>query len=154
MRATARIVPLVAIALAAAPMLRAQSAPNLSGTWVMVPEKSDLGGMASMGARTDVIDHREPKLSIKRTLGDQTINLTYEVDGKPWKNTIPQGDVTSTLKWEGAVLAIHSTLTAQGNDVTVEDRYSLSADGKTLTQARTVLVQGQQISQTFVFAKQ
>ena len=132
----------------------AVAVPNLSGTWVMVDEKSDLGGMPSAGARTDVIDHQEPKLHIKRTVGDANLDLTYEIDGKPWKNMSPQGEVSSTLTWEGAVLVVNSSLSVQGQDVTLEDRYSLSDDGKTLTQARTIHVQGQEIIQKLVFTKQ
>jgi hypothetical protein len=37
---------------------------------------------------------------------------------------------------------------------TITDRYTLSADGKTLTQARTIAVQGQEIPQTLVLTKQ
>ncbi len=154
MRPTSRIATLLLAAAVAAPALAAQAKPDFSGTWVMVPDKSDLAGMPSPGDRTDVIDHHEPKLTIKRTIGDATMNLVYAVDGQPWKNTVPQGEVTSTLKWDGAVLVMQSAIAVQGNEISLEDRYSLAADGKTLTQARTINVQGQVIQQTLVFARQ
>jgi len=121
MRPTSRIAALllaafVAAPALAAPALAAQAKPDFSGTWVMVPEKSDLGGMPSPGGRTDVIAHQEPKLTIKRTIGDATMNLVYAVDGQPWKNTIPQGEVTSTLKWDGDVLVMQSAIALQGNE--------------------------------------
>jgi len=155
MRPAVRFAALLVVAAVAVPaQAGAQSKPNLTGTWVMVPEKSDLAGMPSPGGRTDVIDHQEPKLTVKRTVGDVHLDLTYAVDGKPWTNQTPQGPVTSTLKWDGDVLVIASEMNVQGNDVSLEDRYTLSADGKTLTQDRTINVQGQTIVQKLVFAKQ
>ena len=43
--------------------------------------------------------------------------------------------------------------TTQG-PATLTDRWSLSADGKTLTQTRTINIQGQELKQTMVLAKQ
>jgi hypothetical protein len=144
--------------LALATPAAAQSVPNLSGTWTLQVDKSSFGMIPGPQSRTDVIDHQEPKLTIKRTIvsaaGETASNLVYAVDGKPYKNMVGESELTSTLKWEGQTLVMVSTVTTPQGEVTITDRYTLSTDGKTLTQARTILVQGQEIPQTMVLAKQ
>ncbi|HEV8599599.1 MAG TPA: hypothetical protein VGQ69_09590 [Gemmatimonadales bacterium] len=137
----------------------AQTVPNLSGTWVLQLDKSDFGMGPAPQSRTDVYDHQEPKLNIKRTVvsettGETTSNLVYVVDGKPYKNMVGTNELTSTLNWEGQTLVMVSTVTTPQGEATITDRISLSADGKTMNQARTLSIGGQQISQTMVLAKQ
>jgi hypothetical protein len=147
-------------ALAAGPsVLSAQAVPDLSGTWVLQLEQSDLGAMAGqLQARTDVIEHKEPSLKIKRTVrstaGESTSDLVYMVDGKPWKNTAGPTEITSTLKWEEGALVMVSTVPNPQGDVTITDRYTLSADGKTLTQARVLSLGPQEIAQKMVLTRQ
>ena len=147
---------LLAVAL---PVSLSAQAPNLSGTWVLQVDKSDFGPMPGPTSRTDVIDHQDPKITIKRSLvgpnGPATSDLVYGVDGKPWKNTMSDGnELTSTLKWDGPVLVVSSTISTPNGDATVTDRFSLSGDGKTLTQDRVIAVAGQEITQKMVLAKQ
>lgn len=147
---------LTALALTAAP-LAAQTHPDLSGTWVLSIEKSQFSGLPAPQSRTDVIDHKDPALTIARTqvtpAGEVTTNLVFAADGQPHTNALGQGEMTSVLTWEGEELVMNSTLpTAQG-DVTIVDRYRLSADGKTLTQHRKLLVPGQEFEQTLVLDK-
>lgn len=138
----------------------AQDVPNLTGTWVMAAEKSDFGPMPAPKTRTDVIEHREPTITIKRTIQNPDaaapviVDLKYGVDGKSYTNTTPQGQVTSTLKWDGRVLVITSQVPTPAGTAEVTDRLSLSEDGKTLTQNRTIVVQGQELNQTVVLVKQ
>ncbi len=133
--------------------------PNLTGTWVMAADKSDFGPMPAPKVRTDVVDHKEPNLTIKRTVTgpDGTpavVDLKYAVDGKQYTNTTPQGDIKSTLKWDGNVLVVASVVSTPNGDADVTDRFSLSEDGKTLTQNRTIAAQGQEFKQTIVMIKQ
>jgi hypothetical protein len=138
--------------------LAAQKAPNFSGTWVLALDKSDFGGMQG-GARTDVIDHQEPKLVIKRSIsggpqGDVQATLTYAIDGKPYKNTLAGNEITSTLKWDGPVLVMESTVSTAQGEAAVNDRFALSEDGKTLTVTRAIAMGGQTLSQRLVFSKE
>jgi hypothetical protein len=136
----------------------AQDKPDLSGTWVMVAEKSDFGAMPAPTSRTDVIEHKGTSLVMKRKqsggpMGEVESTLTYGIDGKEYQNKAGPNDVTSKLRWEGDVLVIESTVKTEQGDATVVDRYNLSADKKTLTQNRTISIQGQQLAQTIVLAK-
>ena len=152
-------VALLALPFAAIAPARAQAVPNLTGTWVMAADKSDFGPMPAPKVRTDVIDHKEPNLIIKRSLSGPdgapvAVDLKYAVDGKAYTNTTPQGDISSTLKWDGKDLMVTSQVPTPNGAAEVTDRFSLSDDGKTLTQNRTISVQGQEIKQTIVLIKQ
>jgi hypothetical protein len=136
----------------------AQKPPSLSGTWVMQPDKSDFGPVPRPESRTDVIDHKEPRLTIKRTITaagtETTSNLVYTIDGKPYKNMVGETEVTSTLNWDGQTLVMVSTVPGPQGQVTITDRFTLAADGKTMTQARTYSAQGEELKQTMVLARQ
>lgn len=135
-----------------------QSVPNLTGTWILQADKSDFGPMPGPANRTDVIDHQEPKLNIKRTVtmptGETTSDLVYLVDGKPHKNTAGGSELSSVLHWEAQTLVMVSTVQSPQGEATITDRISLSEDAKTMTLARTIAVAGQQLNQTMVLAKQ
>jgi hypothetical protein len=154
-----RPLPLIAacLALALPGLAGAQTVPNLSGTWVLQVTQSDFGPLPAPEARTDVIDHREPQLTVARTAtaqGQQTqLNFAYVVDGEPHRNNAGGAEVTSRLRWEGATLVMVSTASGPQGEVTFTDRYTLSADGRTLTQVRTVAIEDQEISQRMVLTK-
>lgn len=156
----ARYASLIALALAPFGSATGQSVPNLTGTWVLSADKSDFGQMPAPQGRSDVIDHKEPALTIKRSIqgpdasSSAMLELKYVVDGKPHVNSTPQGDITSTLKWEGNVLVVTSLVPTPNGEAGIVDRMSLSADGKTLTQDRTISIQGQELKQTMVLVKQ
>jgi hypothetical protein len=159
MRSMRAAAALLAIAFAVPAVAAAQQVPNLSGTWVLQADKSDFGMMAAPQSRTDVIEHQEPKLTIKRTVvttaaGESQVSLVYAVDGKPHKNMAGPSELTSTLSWEGRTLVTVSTLDTQQGQATITDRLTLSEDGKTLTQERTLSIGAQEAKQTMVLVKQ
>jgi hypothetical protein len=159
MRFATSLLALALIGSAARASAQSASIPNLSGTWVLQVDKSDFAGMLAPSARTDVFEHQEPKLTIKRAVTangqENTSSLVYVIDGKPYKNMVGPTEITSTLHWDGSTLV--SVTVAPGPDgaqVTITDRYELSQDGKTLTQKRTFTVPGQEATQTMVLVKQ
>lgn len=149
---------LTLLAAATPAQSRAQGVPDLSGTWKLVTDQSDFGPMLAPQSRTDVIDHKEPKLNIKRTVvtgaGETSSSLVYAIDNTPYKNMAGGQEITSTLKWEAQTLVMASTLATGQGDVGINDRITLSSDGKTLTMARTLSLGGQELAQKMVFAKQ
>lgn len=144
-------------AVLAGPSVAAAQVPDLSGTWVLQAAKSDFGPMPAPTSRTDVFEHKEPSLKVKRTIenaqGATSADLVYAIDGKPWKNSTPNGEISSTLKWDGAVLVVESTVNTPQGEAVLVDRFSLSSDGKTLTQERRISIGGQELAQTMVFEK-
>jgi hypothetical protein len=152
-----------AVVLATAPLAaRAQQqAPNLSGTWELDVAKSSFGMMPGPSKATLVIAHKEPELKVTSTQttpgGDRTATNSYTTDGKAAKNVGAMGnEVTSTLKWDGAVLTNASTTQVQGNDVSITERWTVAPDGRTLTINRTVAAPAMPapMDMTLVFARQ
>ncbi|PYV36974.1 MAG: hypothetical protein DMG06_29265 [Acidobacteria bacterium] len=118
--------------------------PNFSGTWKLDKEKSEMGtsegGGRSWGRMFDslVIEHKEPKLSIKRKMhlpsGDErTVESKYTTDGKNNSNEGFRG-MTSNSKthWEDGKLITESTMETQMGTMETREIRSLSADGKTM----------------------
>ena len=124
------------IALPAAAAL-AQQKPDFSGTWKLNVAKSDFGVLGGPDSRTDVITHKEPSLTDDVTAegsqGKQQYTVKYTTDGKEATNQVGPREIKSTLKWDGSILIINSKFTFNDADVLGEARWSLSADGKTLT---------------------
>jgi hypothetical protein len=141
MRAVA--MPLCALAGVAALtiQLSAQTKPNFSGEWTMVPEKSSFGMMPTPTAMTRTITHKDPAIKIVTTqtagaLGDTTVETNFTTDGKAQTNTVTGLPMSTVGAWDGAALTFHSSLNQQGTDITIDDRYELSDGGQTLTITR------------------
>lgn len=145
------------LAVAVAP-LEAQFPPNLSGTWVLQLAESDLGPIPAPDSRVDVIDHQEPRITIRRTVvaqGQETsTELRYAVDGERHTNTAGGLEMGSTLRWNGATLTMVSSAQTPQGEVGLVDVFTLSEDGLTLTQARTLTIGGQELSQRLVLKRQ
>jgi hypothetical protein len=116
----------------------AQSKPNFSGTWTLNVSKSDFGLIPGPSSRIDIIEHNDPALKDNVTQdgpqGNQSFALSYTTDGKEASNQQGPLTVKSTLAWQGADLVVNSKANFNDNDITLKGVWSLSADGKTLTQ--------------------
>jgi len=134
MHRKAIVISLAAVAFAAS--LAAK--PNFSGTWTLNVSKSDFGMLPGPTSRTDVIDHNDPMLKDAVTQetqqGPQNAALSYTTDGKEVTNQQGPLTVKSTLGWEGDNLVVNSSTSLQGNDITIKQVWTLSADQKSFTQ--------------------
>jgi len=138
MRTTRRLM-LAAMSLVLCAAL-AQAKPNFNGEWKLNASKSDFGMMPAPTSLVLKITHSDPDMKVVRTqVGEQgefTNESAYTTDGKECVNKSRFGETKSTLKWDGDVLVINSKMDFQGNEVTITEKWSLSEDGKTLTQNR------------------
>jgi hypothetical protein len=130
----------VLLLLLSASALSAQSKPNFSGEWTLVPGKSDFGMMPPPSSGVQKITHNEPQLKVVSTQtsdqGTNTTESTYTTDGKECVNKeFMDSEMKSTAKWDGDVLVIDSKMDMQGNAITITNRWTLSGDGKSLTVA-------------------
>ncbi|MFN2317231.1 MAG: hypothetical protein ABR551_04655 [Gemmatimonadales bacterium] len=145
------------LAVAAAP-LEGQSPPNLSGTWTLQVAESDLGPIPAPDSRVDVIEHQEPRITIRRSVVSQgqetSTELRYAVDGERHVNTAGGLEMGSRLSWNGATLTMISSAQTPQGEVGLVDVFTLSEDGQTLTQARTLTIGGQELRQRLVLKKQ
>ncbi len=112
--------------------------PNFTGEWKMNATKSDFGQMPPPSSAVKKITHEDPNLKdVSTWTGDQgemEINATYTTDGKECANKSPMGESKSTLKWDGDTLVIETKADFEGNTATITSRWTLSGDGKVLTE--------------------
>ena len=133
--------------------------PNLSGTWVLDTSKSDFGQMPAPDSRTDTIDHQEPslKITVNQTggpMGATTFTLNLVTDGKQVAtSTIFGNEAKSTAHWDGNSLVVNTQVSVQGSAATLVSKYSLSADGNTLSVMRNMSGPMGEAHQKLVFTK-
>jgi len=142
------------LATASAAMLAAQT-PNLSGVWKVNPEKSKFAGPPP-SSYLMILDQQETKLSEKIAMGgmhgSERSTYTFNLDSKPSMNSYRGLPMRTTAAWNGAVLVLDSK--TAGRPSTITAKYSLSADGATLTVDNTVSANGKETAQLLVFDKQ
>jgi hypothetical protein len=159
-----RCLPLGTILIALASPLTAQAAhPDLNGTWVLDASKTVVDGqMQAPPAATYVVVQVGDSIAVDQKMtaqaGEVVVKKAWRVDGKPWANTITYGGVdmvlSSTLQWNGAVLAMHTTSDYQGNAVEQVETWTVAPDGKTLTESTTTNVNGDYYAtMTLVFSR-
>lgn len=142
---------LLAVAVFAMPGSLAGQHPDFSGTWTIDATKSSASGqmavpssgMATITQKSDTItvDSRSSSEA-----GELVLKKYYVVDGKSYKNAMTYAGtdmaLSSTLSWNGAALKIHTVTDYNGTPVEQDEVWSLSADGKSMTQTTTTSVQG------------
>jgi hypothetical protein len=143
---------------AAANMAVAGDKPDFSGSWKMDADKSVFGPMPPPTSMSCKIDHKDPDLNIVQSQsgaqGDQTMTFKYSTDGKETTNSLMGNDVKSKAAWDGKTLVVNSSLDAGGTQVKLTSKYSLSDDGKTLTQALSISAPQGDFDLTYVLVKQ
>ena len=147
---------LTVLALAALPAL---AKPNFSGDWKLNSAKSTFGEMPAPDSMTYKIAHADPKLTTaskqSSQMGDFEMNATYTTDGKECTNQGCQGSTTkSVVKWDGDTLAIDTKGQFGDNEFTMTQKWTLSADGKTLTVLQTFKSAMGEGEQKLIFDKQ
>ncbi|MGH9664650.1 MAG: hypothetical protein ACRD9L_09530 [Bryobacteraceae bacterium] len=115
----------------------AQAKPNFSGEWKFDAAKSDFGPMPVPAVFTRAITHTDPKLHIVTTQsgpqGERTTESDYQTDGKEIVHKVGDREVKSTAAWEGDTLGITTKIDVEGGQVVMQEKWTLSEDGKTLT---------------------
>ena len=122
-------------------------ATSFAGTWNQVVDPAQQqaagggGGGGGRGGRgggagfgpTFTIAQDAKTLTITRTMGENTVNSVYNLDGSESKNTV-QGrggamEQVSVAKWEGANLVITTKQQMGENTIDIKRTLSLGADG-------------------------
>ena len=132
--------------------------PNFTGDWKLNSSKSTFGQMPAPNSMTAKIAHEDPSLKANYKSsgeqGDFEFASNYTTDSKECTNEMFGNPVKSTLKWDGDTLVIESKSKFGDNDFTMTDKWTLAADGKTLTMARTFKSAMGEGEQKLVFEKQ
>jgi len=136
------------------------SQPNFAGTWKLSLTKSNFGQIPPPTSQTDTIEDNEPSVKIAEDqkggmMGDMNLTTTVSTDGKETTSTGMGGaPVTSIAHWDGVALVVDSKTSFQGSDVKIKDAYTLSGDGKTLTEVTHVESGMGNFDSTSVYDKQ
>ena len=116
--------------------------PDFSGTWKLNNDKSEFGPMPAPDKWESKVNHKDPALKYttvqSSAQGEMTTETNYTTDGKECTNKFMGNDYKGTAKWDGDALVIDSKRDFQGMEITIQDRWTLSPDGKVLTIARKV----------------
>jgi hypothetical protein len=121
-------------------MAVAADKPNFSGEWTLDATKSDFGPMPAPQSMTRKVEQSDPNVSYTEVVvggpqGDQTTTTKFSTDGKETTNEIMGNPVKWTGKWDGNALVSSAKADFQGNEITLAHKWTISADGKVLTDA-------------------
>src|SRR5216684_244076 len=122
-------------AIASTPQLSAEEkTPSISGRWVMDAEHSSYGRMPLPKSYVEVIDQKDPVITITTTSEDQRGEMKsfmkLTTDDRENLNEINGNEFRSKSHWDGTKLI--TTVTGDKGMRMVEVR-SVSGDGKTQT---------------------
>jgi hypothetical protein len=151
-----KLISTLFVIAAAASIAIAADKPDFSGTWKMDADKSVFGPLPPPTSIISKITHKDPDLTVATTqVGpDQESTAKYSTDGKETTNSMMGNDMKSKAVWEGKTLVINSSLDAGGAQVKFTAKYSLSDDGKTLTNALSISSPGGDFDLNIILVKQ
>lgn len=158
--ADANPAPVAATPGAAAMIHTGSSQPNFAGTWKLNLTKSNFGQIPPPTSQTDTIEDNEPSVKIAEDqrggmMGDMNLTTTISTDGKETTSSGMGGaPVTSIAHWDGVALVVDSKTSFQGSDIKIKATYTLSGDGKTLTEVTHVESGMGNFDSTSVYDKQ
>lgn len=138
--------------------LSAYAKPNFTGDWKLNTAKSEFGQFPAPSSMNQKATHNDPALKVASKMatdnGDFDFENTYSTDGKETTNTFGPSEMKSVAKWEGDTLVIQTKGQFGDNEVTIQDKWDLSEDGKTLTVRRHFASSQGEIDQKMVLEKQ
>jgi len=151
MKAVFAIAALASLAMAA-------DKPNFTGSWKLDPDKSTFGPMPPPSSMTRKIEHTEPALNLTEERsgpqGDQSLVFKYSTDGKETTNELMGNPVKAVAVWDGGALVINMKADFGGNEIKLTDKWTLSEDGKTFTDAQHIVAPQGELDITYVMKKQ
>lgn len=133
---------------------------NLSGTWVLDKSKSDFGQIPGPDTRTEVIEDKGTTviITVDQAGGPMGVAthfiMNLATDGKQASSATVMGTAAkSTAHWDGSSLVVNTELSGQQINATIVAKYTLSADGNTLTVIRDISSPMGDGEQKFVYTK-
>jgi hypothetical protein len=135
-------VELIAAMILAVAMAAWAETPDFSGTWTLdssstpVGSGNEGGGGSALGNGPATVTQTAETLTIQRTMGGDTVTLTYRLDGTGSRNTFEGGDgrpvdSLSIVKWDGVRLTIVTKQESAGKLAEATEVWTLA--GNTLT---------------------
>lgn len=148
---------LLAAAVCLLAVTPAMAKTDFSGTWKIVLDKSDFGPMPPPEKVEQIVEHKENDLKVNMTQvgqqGEIKLELNYSTE-KETTNTFRNAPMKSTAKWDGDKLVVVSKIEFQGNEIVIQDTWSLADEGKTLVMDRKLNTPQGDLEMKQVFSKQ
>lgn len=125
---------------------RAAGTPDISGTWVLNVNKSKLAKGSGIKSETIVIECSASTVTMRDNVGGKLTTHTYFIDGKDHPLAeVHGGEVMVKAHWKKSTLVIETSgrVKTPNNPLSgseawhTEDKWSLSADGRVLTDKST-----------------
>ena len=129
--------------------------PDFSGNWKMDGDKSVFGPMPPPASMTRTIELKGAEVSFKQTMTGPEMELTFKffTDGRETVNSFMGADYKGTANWEGKTLVFHSRIESDAQFKSTS-KWTLSDDGKTLTEIWSVSSAQGDLEVTYVLVKQ
>lgn len=163
-RKTHRLIAFVAI-VAVSFAFRGVAPANFAGTWKLNESKSELGQFGARGAAGKVvIEQKEEAIKMAATGasqsgGEETVTYDY-ADGKEVESSMGFMKRKASLKWADDKQSFTVTLTLSGDfggqsfSMNGTEVWTVSADGKTLTDALTLSTPQGEVALKIVYDKE
>ena len=112
----------------------------------MLKDKSEFNGFKVPDAVIRVVDHHGQMINLHtiQTTGKQTTmsDVSYFTDNSVTMNSIKGRDAQCRAFWDGQALVVRTKMIMDdGEREVIEDRWDLSADGKSLTTTSHIMTE-------------
>ena len=124
------------------PLANGQDRANLTGTWTMVPDRSESPEQTPpVNSIVLEIAHSDAALNVNANRDGKTTATSYPIDNTrtPAAGTVGAG--TTRAYWEGRRLVAWRAGNVQGQTVSIKETYELSSDASELIVETTVEIQ-------------
>ena len=132
----------LAMAVLLPPLAIGQDRANFTGTWAMVPDRSE-SPEQTPPVNSIVLDitHSDTALNVNANRDGKTTTTSYPIDNtrSPAAGTVGAG--TTRAYWEGRRLVAWRAGNVQGQTVSIKETYELSSDASELIVETTVEIQ-------------
>jgi hypothetical protein len=134
------------------------AAPDFSGIWKLDPQRSHSSNPGTHDMRVKIVQSGDDVTLIMRVesqRGEEMTTYHLRAGSNDNKNEIHGAPMTSSAKWDGGALVIESVAIFGARELHLNDRWTVSADGQTLTFVeRHQFGTEPEAEDTMVFAKQ
>ena len=124
------------VALCALGAAGQEKAPNLSGIWKWNPQKSHNSGQPPEEQRLKIDQNGSDLMIIWVTHHkgvEDVMNLRYRIGSRDYPGELHGGSMKSSARWQGNGVAIDSVVMYDTDPLRLNDLWTLSSDGQTLT---------------------
>jgi (4-O-methyl)-D-glucuronate---lignin esterase len=111
-------------------MVATAATPDFSGGWRLENSRSDFARETPPVAETIRMQHKDPSLEMtieqESAQGKSTVTFKYLTTGVETVNDVMGNPMKATARWDGNALVIRTTGSFGGNEIELNDRYTLS----------------------------